>query len=139
MMAKRGRKPVITEAERRIIYGILTGHGSLDDAAGFLEIDLSTIYRTMHADEDFAKGVKRARKIGKRKLIAKVGKANAWQAAAWLLERRHGKEFGRHDKVDHKHTGAIRLLPMTLDGEKNPKLEDRIGANANGNGNGHHN
>jgi hypothetical protein len=102
-MAKRGPKPKITEAVKLQIYAILTTGGSLDDAAGYLEIDTSTIHRAKKSDTKFATGVKKAVRTGKLKLIQKVGKSASWQAAAWMLERKFGAEYGRKDK--HEVTG----------------------------------
>jgi hypothetical protein len=102
---KRGPKPKITDSVKQQIYAILTTGGSLDDAAGYLEIDTATIHRARRRDAKFAAGVKKAVRTGKLKLIQKVGKATAWQAAAWMLERKFGAEFGRRDVIKNEHTG----------------------------------
>jgi len=34
-------------------------------------------------------------------LIIGVAAKDSWQAAAWLLERRHPEEFGRFDRIEH--------------------------------------
>lgn len=38
-------------------------------------------------------------------LIDKVARAEDWKAAAWMLERRFGKDFGRREPVKIEHTG----------------------------------
>lgn len=106
-MAKRGPKPKVTDEVKKQIYAILAIGGSVDDAAGYLGIDVSTIYRATKEDDKFAKGVVRSMKSGKLKLIEKMGKATAWQAAAWMLERKYGAEFGRKDTVENQHTVTL--------------------------------
>lgn len=71
---------------------------SIFDAADVLGIDRSTIQNHRKASPKFSAGVNRAIASGKKRLIEKVGKAKPWQAAAWMLERKWGREYGK--KVD---------------------------------------
>ncbi len=109
--AKSGRKPKVTPEVEKQIYGILSTGGSLKDAADYLEINASTIRRHKAACPRFARGVMKAVKSGKIRLIQKVCKSAAWQAAAWMLERRFGEEFGRKDKheLTGKNGGAVKF------------------------------
>jgi len=42
------------------------------------------------------------------KLITKAATDGAWQASAWILERRHPEEFGRRDKIDAHIDGSMK-------------------------------
>lgn len=48
---------------------------------------------------EFSEAIKRAELERKKLLISKIEVASneAWQAAAWLLERKHPEEFGRKE------------------------------------------
>lgn len=106
---KPGPKPKIGPEEEKQIHAVLAMGGSLNDAADYLGIARSTLNDRMASDEEFRKGVDRSTAQGKIRLIQKVGKADAWQAAAWMLERKWGTEFGR--KVDVTSGGdAIKIL-----------------------------
>lgn len=99
---KTGRPQKIGEKERAEILENLEVGASLKDAAGAVGVDNATVYRLRRADPAFAKGVRQAVKKGKLKLIRTVATAETWQAAAWMLERRWGRQFGRKDTVNIK-------------------------------------
>lgn len=96
-----GRKRLVTPEVMDKIYAILTVGASLKDAAEFLEIGATTIRKAKRDNPEFGRGVRKAIKNGKIRLIQKVGNAANWQAAAWMLERKWGKEYGRKDKIEH--------------------------------------
>lgn len=102
---KPGPKPKIDAAAETRIIDILTACGTLKDACGVLGIDTSTLRRYRLAHPEFTRRVIQAEKEGKLKLIRRVGDANAWQAAAWLLERKFGAEFGRRETIKQEITG----------------------------------
>jgi hypothetical protein len=99
-VAKPGPKPKIGESEKKQILAVVRIGGSLSDAAGAIGVCLRSVQNAMKNDARFCTGVKRARKMGKIRLIRKVGKATAWQAAAWMLERKYGREYGRKETVE---------------------------------------
>lgn len=113
-MATAGRKRKVGPGEKLQIVAIVKSGGSLADAAGIIECTAQTVRNAMKADPDFLRGVRKAQKTGKMRLIRRVGKAKAWQAAAWMLERKYGAEYGRKDshqttvrkvvKHEHRHT-----------------------------------
>ena len=103
MPAKRnkpGPKPKIGDKERDDVFACLSVGGSLADAAGYIGVNASTLRRAKAADPEFARGVRQAVLKGKIHHLNKIGKAKQWQASAWMLERRWGKQFGRKDKLD---------------------------------------
>jgi transposase len=101
---KAGRPRKIGEAERKQIIAVVKVGGSMSDAAGIVGVSLKTIQNAYRHNPDFYAGVMKAKRDGKLQLIKKVKSAKPWQAAAWMLERKYGQEFGRKDR--HEHTGA---------------------------------
>lgn len=120
---KPGPKFKIDAKAKRVVYAWLSAGGSLHDAADYLEVDYKTIYRMRQIDSEFAKGVNKAIKAGKKKLLDKMGKAKPWQAAAWMLERRWGKQFGKHEHVDH--TSGGQPIKIEVRYNKPPQLIDQ--------------
>lgn len=107
VMTKRGRgRPlkIDAEVERRILDIVVVG-GSLEDAAHIVGVSPRTLRLYKAKRPIFNRGVLKAQKDGKLKLIKKVGKAGAWQAAAWMLERKYGAEFGRRETIKQEITG----------------------------------
>lgn len=100
---KPGPKPKIGPDQQKIVLGIVGNGGSIQDAADIIEVDQSTLRRHMRENPEFARGIKKAKKSGKMRLVQRVSTASSWQAAAWMLERMYGNEFGRKDR--HEHTG----------------------------------
>lgn len=119
--AKRGPKPKIGEKERIEAIAIISAGGSLNDAADVIGIARDTINVALREDPKFRRGIDRAAAKGKLRLIKKVGIAKPWQAAAWMLERKFGAEFGK--KVDVSHEGGMKV-----------EVIYRPPASANGNG-----
>lgn len=107
---KRGRgRPkgsglVITAEKKREIFAILSIGASRNDAADYIGVGRTTLHDLIEKDEDFAEQVKKAESAGKIKHMKKVGNAPAWQASAWMLERKWPKEFGAKQQLEH--TGA---------------------------------
>lgn len=96
------------EVTARICKAIRVGM-PLEHAAEAGGIHRSTFYRWMQRAEDneqpyrdFRDAVERAvRECEERALrrISKAARLGSWQAAAWLLERRHPEHYGRRDRV----------------------------------------
>lgn len=110
-MAKPGPKLKIdADAERRIV-AIVSAGGSLNDAADCIGVDRKTVSNRMRGDAEFSHRVKKAVAEGKIRLLEKIGKSREWKAAAWMLERKWGAEFGKkvehRGKVRHQHAASI--------------------------------
>lgn len=108
-MSKPGPKPKVTPEVMRQVYAVLKVGGSLADAAGVIGCSCRTLRNARRDNPDFSLGIKRAIRDGKVRLLSKMGKAKAWQAAAWMLERRWGKQFGRKDRVSVTNKGTVNL------------------------------
>lgn len=140
--SKPGPKPKIDDAAIQQVYAILAVSGSLNDAADYLSIDRMTINRKLTADPRFAKGVDRAIAKGKLRLMNKIGKAEPWQAAAWMLERKWGAEFGRKEAVtingNVQHTHEHELVQNAITDPATVRLAEalnsRMAHDACGNG-----
>jgi hypothetical protein len=50
-------------------------------------------------------------------LLKKMRKAGAWQAAAWMLERKWGSEYG--SKNNTTHDGTVKVIVEYTDECKN--------------------
>lgn len=65
--------------------------------------DAKKIYR------EFWESIKRAEadaEVAAVALIRQAANNGTWQAASWLLERKHGERWGRNDKLRQEITGA---------------------------------
>jgi hypothetical protein len=53
-------------------------------------------------------------------MITKASKEGAWQASAWILERRYPHEFGRKEAIEmnNKHSGGITIQIEEVDGDR---------------------
>jgi hypothetical protein len=104
---KRGPKPKIGDKQRTEAIAIVKAGGSLNDAADIIGVARDTLNRHLRDNPKFRKGIDRAAASGKIRLVKKVGKSRPWQAAAWMLERKWGDEFGK--RVDVQHDGGLRV------------------------------
>lgn len=107
------------------------------EAAGISE---ATFYNWMNRGESESKGqffefheyIKECQSKAVQlhlKLITKAATDGAWQASAWILERRHPEEFGRKDKVNLdanlNHSGQVDVCKMS-DEELQQAIEDEL-------------
>lgn len=97
-MAKSGRKTKYTpETIAKIVQAIRTG-ATYQLACQYAGIHHDTFYEWMKTKTEFSEAVKEAEGAGAVELLARIKKEAAegtWQAAAWILERRHPEMYGR--------------------------------------------
>src|SRR5262245_30907299 len=108
-VARRGRKTKLTEATQRVIVEGVAAGVPFKYAAQRAGIDESTLHLWMRKGRRAKKGphfqlfqsLKKAEADAVARNVAVVQNAStkSWQAAAWWLERRHHKEFGRQDRT----------------------------------------
>ena len=60
-------------------------------------------YRQFRAEVERALADSEAAEVG---LVVKAARDGDWRAAAWLLERRFGDRWGRHERLEQLHTLA---------------------------------
>lgn len=81
-------------------------------------VSKSTFYRWIE-NETLRDAVKRAESDAETEMVAVVRKASSrnWTAAAWWLERKKPKSWGKRDKILNEHTGKNGgpILAATLD------------------------
>lgn len=87
-------------------------------ACEMVGIGETTYYRWMELGQkegaqkvyrEFWESIKRAEadaEIANVALIRQAANNGSWQAASWLLERKHGERWGRNDKLRQEITGA---------------------------------
>lgn len=139
----RGRPPAITPAKRLEILAALAVGGSRNEAADYVDVGRSTLSETIDRDPDFAEQVKRAEAKGKIKHLKRIDGADAWQASAWMLERKYPQEFGRKFRedpaADHKpneqpSTFRYEIVSAPEHPEPQPEIDTSTG-DADGTGN----
>src|SRR5438045_3303255 len=72
------------------------------DAAAYAAVHRDTFYDWL-ANPTFSDAVEKAEAEAKVRAVGQIIRAahnGTWQAAAWWLERRYPREYGRHEQVD---------------------------------------
>lgn len=115
-MAKRGRKPKLTDELQDLICGYIKEGNYPSVAAQAAGISESTYYSWMARGRksksgkyvQFLEAIKEAESFGQVYHLQKIRKAaddGTWQASAWILERKYPQLWGRNRetvKVDLK-------------------------------------
>ena len=121
----RTRKDVV----KRVIDAILAGN-TFNNAAALAGISDRTFYVWM-ADTDpkpyklrFIQQVKEAEAkcIHRNVMVIQQASIKNWQAAAWYLERRRHKDWGRIDRVEGTDGDPIKTIGLVAEVEM-PKLD----------------
>ncbi len=106
-----GGPTVLTpEVEAKILGGIRDAGMPFRTACAYAGISDDTLARRRKSDPEFAARFEHAREMCKAKLLTMIMVAapKNWSAAAWLLERRWPKEFGRQ-RLETEHSGAVKI------------------------------
>jgi hypothetical protein len=105
------------EITERICLAIRAGNYA-KVAAGMAGVSETTYYRWLELSEEpnakkeyreFRESIERAEAEAEVAAVARIKQAadnGTWQAASWLLERKHGERWGRNDKLRQEITGA---------------------------------
>jgi hypothetical protein len=91
-----GGSAALTDSGISHVYACVSVGASLKDAAEYVGVPVSVIRARRRADPAFARGLHQAIHKGKVHHLNKISKSSAWQASAWLLERRWRRQFGRN-------------------------------------------
>lgn len=96
------RNPKRTPVRASVILQNIAAGMTLAGAAARAGIDDNTLYRWKDNDPEFAQMVREAMASYEAKATSVIEAAmpQNWQAAAWWLERRMPKEYGRQQRVD---------------------------------------
>jgi hypothetical protein len=106
----RGLTLLTPEVEAKILAGIRDAGMSLQTACAWAGISDDTLARQRKKDPELAARVERAREMFKAKMVTLISAAapKNWNAAAWLLERKHPEEFGRQ-RLETEHSGGVKI------------------------------
>lgn len=102
-VAKRGPKPKYTPDRIEKILDFLRSGNTRGTSARASGISPDTFSIWMAKYSDFSEAVKTAEQEAVTKYLAHIEQAaikGSWQAAAWVLERRHYQEWGRKDRIE---------------------------------------
>ena len=122
------RRPKLTpEVQERICQAIATG-ATYEHAAAYGGITFQTLNDWRKTKPLFSEALKDAEGRGVLALLARIQKAageGTWQAAAWILERRYPRDYGRTvQNVELSGPDGSPLIPL--------ELVDRVLAEARG-------
>jgi len=95
---KRGAKGKYTPERVKAITDALRLGVTVEDACEYGDISAETFYKWLREKPDFAEAVKKSFASATVALVGRIrreAEEGAWQAAAWLLERRHPERWGR--------------------------------------------
>lgn len=69
--------------------------------------------RNDQAKMDLLEAIKKAEadaEVANIALIRKAASDGQWQAAAWILERRHPERWARRERTDQQHSGQVEII-----------------------------
>lgn len=133
-MAKRTRATTDKRTPERFagILACLRAGNTRRQAAAFVEISPETFYRWLDEEPGWREQVEKAEAEHEARMLDKVVKAavsgEAWQAAAWWLERRRREDYGRRENVEltGKDGGPIQQQINSLNDHEKAALADAI-------------
>jgi hypothetical protein len=101
---------MIGPKQREAFFKALTLGGTLKDACVLADVSIEWYYDNVKRDKKFLAEVEKARLGEKFRNLARVAQATQrdWKAAAWLLERRHPKEFAQMQKLSGPEGESLR-------------------------------
>jgi hypothetical protein len=102
-MAKRGRKTKYEPERVARILDLLRSGNTRGTSAVASGISQDTFANWCARYSDFSEQVKEAEQEAVTRYLGHIEQAaikGSWQAAAWILERRHYQEWGRKDRVE---------------------------------------
>jgi hypothetical protein len=119
--AKAGQPPKLTDAKKKAVIAYISSGGSQRLAAMYVGCHHSTIRNEADRDPQFLAGLTRAEGQCALELLEAVhdhatdDADGDWRAAAWLLERKFPKDFGkdRDDAAEQEPTQIIKILVET--------------------------
>lgn len=107
---------MIANAKALCVKAVAEGNTHLN-AAACAGIAQQTFYRWRDKDREFRERLEKATAEAQAlcvKLIRSAAKQGNWQASAWLLERRHPEEWGRHDRVDLTNQATLNVTRTVI-------------------------
>lgn len=115
-MSKRGRPIKLTPALQETLCGAIREGNYIETACAFAGVSRQTVRNWMKRGarqskgiyRDFLDALKKSHAIAEAENVRVIRAAakEQWYAAAWMLERRYPKRWGKNDKVRNEVTGA---------------------------------
>jgi len=113
-MARRGRKPFLTDALKRDVVTILAVGCTRRAAAAYVGCTPRTIRNTAARDPEFAEQLRAAEGRQELTYLTRIHEAaikpQYWRAAAWFLEHRLPDIYGRRKPDSVSRRQAVDLL-----------------------------
>lgn len=116
-MSKRGRPIKLTPELQETLCGAIQEGNYIETACAFAGVSRQTVRNWMKRGarqsrgqyRDFLDALKKAHAIAEAKNVRVISVAakDQWYAAAWMLERRYPKRWGKNDKVRSEVTGHL--------------------------------
>lgn len=106
-------KATLSDIQISHIYACLSVGASLKDAASYARASARAIRDRRRADPEFSRGLRQAGSRGKVTFLNRIARAPAWQAAAWVLERRWRRQFGRSVDADAGQASEVPLRSLS--------------------------
>ena len=85
--------------QARIVEALEKGH-TKKSAAARAGMTYQTLNEWAKDDVEFSDALEKAEGIAQGRIVDEIAKAKAWQAQAWLAERRWPKDFGQRQQVE---------------------------------------
>ena len=103
------RKTKLTPELQSQICAYISSGSSNEDTCKLAGIGETTFYDWIGRFPEFSEAIKRASVQFRRTHLLKIAADDAWQASAWILERRFPDEYGRRPvEVTGKDGGTAR-------------------------------
>jgi len=121
------RRKINAEITAKLVEAIKAG-STYRLACQYAGIGHTTFYETLQSNTDFADIIKGAEASGAMKFLSRITDASElqWQAAAWMLERRHPEEYGKR-VVEHSGQGGGAIqIKVTYDDSPLPNFDTEI-------------
>jgi hypothetical protein len=118
------------------VLALLRNAVPVEGACAIAGVHRGTWYAWLKADAGLKQAHDDAIQASEATLVLELRKETAWQAKAWLLERRFPERWRRRDQIEQVHVGGPQVIKLTWgdekadtqgeDGENNVKEENRI-------------
>lgn len=118
-MARTGRPTKLTPQLQDELCRVIAVGNYLETACAYVGLSCETVRSWMRRGarqkrgvyRDFLAAIKKAMAQAEVRDVATIVQASSesWQAAAWRLERKHWKRWGRKDKVQSEVSGNQRI------------------------------
>lgn len=89
-----------TEERQAVIVEALQKGYTRAAAAAAARMTYQTLREWEKDDAEFSEALEKAEGVAQGRLIDKIAADKSWQSAAWQLERRWPKDFGRREAVE---------------------------------------